>query len=149
MKAKDIMTTPVISVTPDTTIEEAAQLLFENKINGLPVVNENNEVVGIITGQIIIRSYLPSYLELIDENFHLLSLDKFLAQSKISKKAPVKKIMLKPHVVNDNKDVVEIAAIMVTRGLRQIIVVDDNNRLVGIISKIDIVKAVATHNDEL
>ncbi|MDI3533871.1 MAG: hypothetical protein PWQ82_236 [Thermosediminibacterales bacterium] len=149
MKAKDIMTKPVISVTPETTIEEVSQILFDNRINGVPVVNENNEVIGIVTGRIIIRSYLPSYLELLEENFHLLNLNSFLSKSEISKKTPVKQIMLKPYVVNENMNVVEIAAIMTTRGLRQVIVVNDKNQLTGIISKIDIVRAVATRDKKL
>ena len=48
MKAVDVMTSPVISVTPETTVREIAALLFERRISGLPVV-ENGELVGMVS----------------------------------------------------------------------------------------------------
>lgn len=49
IKVKDIMTRNPISVPPDWTIEETAELLLSNKISGAPVVDEKNMVVGVIT----------------------------------------------------------------------------------------------------
>ena len=49
MNVADIMTQQVISVTPETTIAEAAQLLLQHRISGLPVVDPGGAVVGIVT----------------------------------------------------------------------------------------------------
>ena len=49
VKAKDIMTTPVVSVKKDTPIYEAAQLLSANNITGIPVVDDDMTIVGVIT----------------------------------------------------------------------------------------------------
>ena len=49
VKAGDVMTKQVITVSEDTPIENAARIMVDNKIGGLPVVNENDVVVGIIT----------------------------------------------------------------------------------------------------
>ncbi|MCE8032660.1 MAG: CBS domain-containing protein [Halomonas sp.] len=49
MKAVDVMTTKVITVSPDTDVREIARLLLENNISALPVVDESNEVLGIVS----------------------------------------------------------------------------------------------------
>jgi acetoin utilization protein AcuB len=55
VKVKDIMTKDPITVPPDYTVEETAQVLLESKISGAPVVDENGEVVGIITQSDLFR----------------------------------------------------------------------------------------------
>ena len=55
IKVRDLMKKPVYTVKPDDTVEEAAALLLEKKISGLPVVDENNRLVGIITRSDIFR----------------------------------------------------------------------------------------------
>ena len=55
MKASDIMTCPVITVTPETTVGEAAELMIGHRISGLPVINSAGEVVGIVTEGDLLR----------------------------------------------------------------------------------------------
>jgi acetoin utilization protein AcuB len=54
----DIMTMEVITVTENTTIEEAARLLLEHKINGLPVISEVGRLIGIITTSDILGAFV-------------------------------------------------------------------------------------------
>jgi len=49
LKAKDVMTEMVLSVRRDTPVEEALELLLEHKISGVPVVDKNMTLVGIVT----------------------------------------------------------------------------------------------------
>lgn len=49
MKVKDIMTEPVITVGEDTSLQEVAQIMLENRIGGVPVINESGELAGIVT----------------------------------------------------------------------------------------------------
>jgi acetoin utilization protein AcuB len=58
LKIDSIMTRDVITTTPDTPIEDAAQIMVEKKIGGLPVVDENNHVVGVITETDIFKSFV-------------------------------------------------------------------------------------------
>ncbi len=64
--AEQIMSTPLRVVRPDTTIEEAAKAMRENKIKRLPVVNENNELVGIVSEGDIMKIF-PLVVDLIEE----------------------------------------------------------------------------------
>jgi acetoin utilization protein AcuB len=49
LKIKQVMSSPVITVTPDTPVEEAARIMADNKIGGLPVLDESGRLAGIIT----------------------------------------------------------------------------------------------------
>ncbi|GIK56312.1 MAG: CBS domain-containing protein [Chloroflexi bacterium] len=51
----DIMTRPVLTTTPETTIGEAAQIMYQHKISGLPVLDNNDKLVGILTESDIFR----------------------------------------------------------------------------------------------
>ena len=49
MKVRDIMTSPVISVTPDSTVLAAVRIMLQRHISGLPVIEKGGELVGIVT----------------------------------------------------------------------------------------------------
>ena len=55
IKVRDLMKTPVITIPPDYTVEEAAAILLEKKISGLPVVDDKSRVLGIITRSDLFR----------------------------------------------------------------------------------------------
>lgn len=49
MKVRDIMSSPAITVTPDASVRDVARIMRENHISGVPVVDENNNLLGIVT----------------------------------------------------------------------------------------------------
>jgi CBS domain-containing protein len=55
MQAKDIMTTPVISVVPDTSVKEIARLLVEHRISAVPVIDGTQRLVGIVSAGDLMR----------------------------------------------------------------------------------------------
>jgi acetoin utilization protein AcuB len=61
LRVQEIMTKEVITTVPDAFIEEAARLMTENKIGGLPVVDEDNHVVGVITETDVFRAFMKLY----------------------------------------------------------------------------------------
>ena len=61
LQVKSIMTKDVITTTPDTPIEDATHLMAENKIGGLPVVDEQDHVVGVITESDVFRSFVEMF----------------------------------------------------------------------------------------
>jgi acetoin utilization protein AcuB len=63
LKISEIMTPKPISVSPDATISQAAQLMLENKISGIPVVDVDENVVGIITESDIFRLVVSQWRE--------------------------------------------------------------------------------------
>ncbi|HDL00686.1 MAG TPA: CBS domain-containing protein, partial [candidate division Zixibacteria bacterium] len=70
LKAKDIMTKDVVTIHPEATVEELARLLIEHKISGVPVVDNENKLVGIVTENDLIRKnkrfHIPTVIRLFD-----------------------------------------------------------------------------------
>jgi CBS domain-containing protein len=72
MQAKDIMSSPVVTVTPDASVAEVAALLLEKKISGVPVVDQTGQVVGILSEGDLLRRvetdtqrHRPHWLEML------------------------------------------------------------------------------------
>jgi acetoin utilization protein AcuB len=61
LRVDEIMTRNVLTATPDTFVEDAARLMVENKVGGLPVVDEDNQVVGVITETDVFRVFIELY----------------------------------------------------------------------------------------
>jgi len=117
MKVKDKMTKSVASVTPDTTVDQVAQLMEKHNIGAIPIVDQDN-LVGIVTDRdIVIRN---------------------IAEGKDPKTTPVSSVMT-THVVSvtPDADVNEVADKMAQNQIRRVPVVE-NNKLVGILSIGDI-----------
>ena len=58
IKVSEVMTKNVITVSPDATIEEAAQIMIDKKVGGLPVVKEKNKLVGLITETDVLQCFV-------------------------------------------------------------------------------------------
>ena len=61
VKVSEVMTKNVITVAPDATIEEAAQIMIDKKVGGLPVVKEKNKLVGLITETDVLQYFVDCY----------------------------------------------------------------------------------------
>ncbi len=146
VKAKDIMETKIISLTPDTEIQKAVKILLENHINGAPVVNEQEELVGILCQSDLIFQQkeipFPPIFTMLD-SFIPLSSSKHMEDS-LKKMAAIsvdQAMVKKPVTVSSDTLVSEIANLMVEKHFHTIPVVD-NKKLVGIIGKEDILKTL-------
>ncbi len=132
MQVLDLMTTEVFTVSPTTPIKEAAQLMFRHRVSGLPVVEEDGTLTGIITEADFLR------LE--------------VARGEADDPMPVEEvaeIMTRGVVtIGSEEGLAEAAKIMVVQDVKRLPVVDDQERLLGIISRLDIV-AVFTRPDEV
>jgi CBS domain-containing protein len=146
LKAKEIMTKDVISVTPDTGITEVARLLIENHVNGVPVVDKTGNLVGIICQSDLIAQQkklpLPSFFNLLDTFIPIVSPGKIDREvEKISAVRAEQAMTPDPVTVETETDLEEIAAIMVNRNLHTIPVVEEG-KLVGIIGKEDVLRTI-------
>ena len=132
MQVVDLMTTDVISVTRETPIKDAARLMFRHRVSGLPVVGDRGEVVGIIT----------------EADFLRLEVARSTAEE-VSPIEQVGEVMNKGVVtVEAGVAVAEAAKMMVVQDVKRLPVVGRDGKLVGIISRLDVV-AVFTRPDEV
>jgi CBS domain-containing protein len=140
MHVQDVMTKDVISVVKYESIMHVANILSEKNISGLPVVDKENIVIGIIT-QADILSVVGMRKEHTFKDLLRHMLGEPLHERKIGD--IVADIMASPAVtIKPQANIAEAAQIMDERKIRRLPVVDDRNRLAGIISRADILKAV-------
>ena len=118
MIARDIMTRKVCTIHQEASAQEAAQLLDQMRISGLPVVDEDGKIIGIITEADIISKVDREGLRVADIMSHEVIF------------------------VGEETSVSEIAMLLSDRKIKRVPVVNDG-KLVGIVSRADIVRAVA------
>lgn len=149
LTAKKIMNKKVITIRKDASIKELSELLVEKKISGVPVLDENNDLVGIVSeGDIIVRNsdlHFPRYFKLLDAIIYLESLNKFKRNLQKHLATKVEDIMtVKVKTVNEDTPINEIADIMLDSRVNRLPVMDKKNKLIGIITRADIVKTMVS-----
>jgi CBS domain-containing protein len=145
MQVRDVMTPNVISVKSDESILKAARLMLENRISGLPVVDANGGLVGVVTeGDFLRRSELgtsrrrPRWLEFLVGPGRLAS--EYVEQSG-RKVADV--MTPTPLTVGENDSLETVVQLMERRRIKRLPVVR-NGRMVGIISRANLMHALAS-----
>lgn len=144
MNAREIMTSPVITATPDMTIAEAAKLLAEHHIGGLPVL-EGEEVVGMFTESNLLhriesntrRPRLSSWREWMTSNQKLAT--TFLQECGTKVRDAMTSSV---YSVDEVTHIGDVAEILERRAIRRAPVMR-NGKLVGIVSRSDLVRALA------
>lgn len=145
LKAKDIMTTECITLTPETDIATAARVLIENKINGAPVV-EDGEVVGILCQADLLAQQkkvtLPSFFTLLDGVFPLSSHDDLEREiTKIAALKVAEAMTPAPTFISPETGIDDIATMMANEKLYTLPVID-GGKLVGVVGKEDVLKTL-------
>lgn len=140
------METNIISVSPDTEITKAVEILLNNHINGVPVVDANEKLLGILCQSDLIFQQktvpIPPILTFLDGIIPLSSSKKLEAQFKKIAATTVDQAMVKtPVTVNPETPVSDVAALMVEKHFHTIPVLD-KGRVVGIIGKEDVLKTL-------
>jgi len=143
---KDIMTTDVITVTPDTDIAKAAKIMLDNRINGLPVVDDSGRLVGILCQSDLITQQkklpIPTLFTFLDGLIRLTSIKQLEKQvGKIAALTVAEAMTAKPVTVRSDTVIETVAALMVDNSFHTLPVVDDL-KLVGVIGKEDVLRTL-------
>ena len=137
---RNVMTSTVVTIKRDADLHEAARLLSENRISGMPVVDDDNRVIGVISeADILILAGMKK-----EHTF------KDILRNILGEPVPAKKggnkvgdVMGFPPITSKaDDDVGEVAKILDERRIKHLPVVDDEGKLIGIISSADIVRAI-------
>ncbi|MFX0067630.1 MAG: CBS domain-containing protein [Promethearchaeota archaeon] len=126
MDASEIMVSPVVVMKSNDTLARARKLMLKYEITRLPVIDENETPIGIITQKDMIRA-----IEQSEPIWRRRPIDQVLVQQIMTKN---------PMTVDRKSDILNIAEIMVKNNISGVLVTDDS-RLIGIVTKTDIVKA--------
>lgn len=145
MRVRDVMTTDVATVAPDTDLRKVAALLVQLRISGVPVV-DGGKVVGVVSeGDILFKERAADGLHrgvlswLMDEGDLMLKVDARTAGQAMTSPA----VTIRP-----DRSVAAAAALMLDEGVSRLVVVD-HGALVGIVTRHDLVRAFARSDEEI
>jgi CBS-domain-containing membrane protein len=146
LTAGDVMTRDVKTVKKETTIRELAELFNRHRISSAPVVDDNGEMIGIVTETDLIEQdknlHIPTVISLFDWVIYLESDKKFEKELKKMTGQTVGEIYTEEFVkVTPATPVSDVADILSSRKMNAIPVLD-GNRIVGIVARIDLIRTM-------
>ncbi len=140
---------PYVSVTPDTVERDALKVMLENNVPCLPVVDEEDRVVGCVTDKDILASVLPPYLRLMKSlAFVSENTDNWVHYLVEAAMRPVREVMTKEGLSQEGLSLIELehsdieaAHKMVNEGASTLVVTKDG-KAVGIVNRLDLCAAI-------
>jgi CBS domain-containing protein len=146
VQVSELMTREVITVHPDTPVVEIARKMLQNDISGVPVVDHDGRLVGIVTEtDLVVRNanvHFPTFLQILDARIYLTSTRHFEEELRRALGTVAADVMTREvQTVRPDDDISVAATLMVDRGLNPIPVLNDG-RLEGIISRSDIIRHI-------
>ena len=148
LMARDIMTADPVTVTPETTVTDAAHLMTQNHVGALPVVDGEGALIGLVSeGDLImqdVKVHFPTYLSLLGGYiFAPGAADRFESDLRKAVGATVRDVMTAdPITVSPDALVTDVATLIIERDVARLPVVE-GDALIGIVSKSDIVRSLA------
>ena len=153
LKAGDIMTRKVISVSPETEVTKAAKILLDNSVNGMPVVDSEGRLVGIICQSDLIAQQkqlpLPSVFTILDGVIPLFSQKNLESEARKIIATTVSDAMTPdPVTISPESSLEEIAKLMVDKKLHTLPVIKQG-KLIGIVGKEDVLRTLFSDEGSL
>lgn len=141
MRVADLMTTDVVAVGPQASLKEVAELLTAHRISGLPVVDPDRHVLGVVSeADVIVKERRPPE-------------PRLLHRDPLEDKAKARtagEAMTAPAVtIGAERRVDAAAALMIDRAVNRLPVVDRSDRLVGIVTRADLLRAFVQTDEEI
>ena len=144
----EIMTTDPVTVSPKTSLQEAIQILADREISGLPVVDDRGKLVGVISETDLTWQATgveaPPYIMFLDSVIYLQNPAKHNQEVHKALGQTVEEAMSgRLTTVKGSQLVREAAQIMHEKKLRRLPVVDDDSKLIGMITQGDVIRMMA------
>ncbi|MDD5426465.1 MAG: PTS sugar transporter subunit IIA [candidate division Zixibacteria bacterium] len=142
LMVKDVMRHKVVSVTPDNTLKDVANIMFRFRLSALAVVDNNNRLLGVINDRDLIKAALPDYKSLISNLNYSLDVEPFEELLKKEDKIKVSQLYREDfEVTTPETRIVEVAAMMIFKDISRVFVTSGVN-LVGVLLRKDIVNMI-------
>jgi CBS domain-containing protein len=143
MKVRDVMSASVRSVKPETKVVEVASLMCLFRFHGVPVVDDDNRLVGIIAEKDMLHSLFPTMESLMTEGMHSVDMDRQMGRYGEILEKRVDELMTKnPISVDPDMHILRAATVMVKHNFRRIPIAEKDGNLIGMLSLGDVHKAI-------
>lgn len=149
----DVMSRDPQTVRPETPLQEAIQILANNRISGLPVVDELRKLVGVLSETDLMWQEMgatpPAYVMLLDSVIYLKNPVRYEKELHKALGQTVGELMT-PDVITVGPDstLSEAARLMYEKQVRRLPVIDESRRVVGILTRGDIIREMAAGRHE-
>jgi CBS domain-containing protein len=148
----DVMTPDPVSVTPNTVLKDAIQLLADKHIGGLPVIDEAGALVGVLSESDLMWQATgvdtPAYIMLLDSVIYLKNPNQYNQELHKALGQLVKDVMTaKVITITPEKSLREAAHLMHDKRIRRLPVVNEGGQVVGMLTRGDIVREMANSYD--
>jgi CBS domain-containing protein len=147
VKVRDLMTTEVVTVGPETPLRDVARILADNRISGLPVVDAQGDVLGVVSEADIVMKAKGT-----EEGkggfLSWLFLEGVEAEDKLAARTAGEAMSAPAIVIEPDRPVHEAAATMTEMGVNRLPVVEDG-KLVGLVTRADLVRAFTRSDAEI
>jgi len=146
--AREIMSPDTLSVKPETSVKDMAQIMVENRIRCLPVVDESENIIGVVDEEDLVHQdakiHFPTFIHFLESYIMLpSSLNRFERELRQAVGSTARDVMEKDYqAVGPGDSVEEVATLMVDKDLEYVLVVEDA-KLQGVITRADILKTLA------
>lgn len=144
----DVMTRDPITVTPQTPLQEAIKLIAENKISGLAVVDEAGKLVGVISETDLIWQETgvepPPYFMFLDSIIYLQNPARYNKEIHKALGQTVGEVMSdRPISITPDQPLKKAAHLLHDKNIRRLPVVDEEDKVIGILTRGDIIRTMA------
>lgn len=147
----DVMTPNPITVSPQTPLKDAIQLLADHRVSGLPVIDKAGNLVGILSETDLMWQETgvepPPYITLLDSVIYLKNPAKYSQEVHKALGQTVQEVMTSEKIITiaPTQSLQEAAHLMHDKQVRRLPVIDAESQLVGILTRGDIVREMASH----
>lgn len=151
MLLKEIMTKNVLTLSPNDSLQVAAELFIKHNISGAPVIDAFKNVIGMLTEGDLVRQQKPVtqplFLMFLDSAF-TVNYKKISEDLEAAAATNVVQLMTKDVVsLHEYDEVSEAAEYMIKKNINRVPIINDEGQLLGIVTRHDIVRAMYLEND--
>lgn len=140
MLVKDVMTTKIVKISPDNSVRHAARVMLDNHVSGVPVIDDEGRLVGLISeGDLIRRTELGGAAPIVDPA--LAAEDRASAYVRRSSWRVGDAMTANPITIDESMSVAQASTLMQEHRIKRIPVLR-NGDLVGIVSRADLLQAI-------
>jgi CBS domain-containing protein len=148
MRVSDVMTTELLTVRSSTSLKAAAEILAAQKISGLPVVDPENHVVGVLSeGDILFKESGEAERKSLFERWLELPLPDVV--TKVEARTVGEAMSAPAITIGPRRPLAEAAQTMIDNGVKRLPVVDEDAKLIGIVTRADLVRAFVRSDQEI
>lgn len=142
MQVRIVMTTPVVTIPLGSTYEDAARILYEKRISGAPVVDEQGRMVGLVSDKDLYRVLYPWYKSFLEDPVEYTDFEAREAKIEEVRTKSIEEFMTR-HVftVDPSTPVMKAGAMMLAHHIHRLPVVE-HGKLVGLVTRQDIYRKI-------